>query len=142
MILLLTTVDQFVQSLMICTHCLQFFCALQPYLRPKWALRHTQLLTLLPEGCLICLEFPTTKDPKSDGPPYAAPPEAYWKHLTHPGEEITYDSEGLTKAKRSEQPSASGLERVDHWQPEQTHESNKDELGQIHDWVAIWRRPI
>lgn len=88
------------------------------------------------------MEFPTKKNPKAAGPPYASPPEVYWAHLTHPGEEIPYASDGSVQTGQLGQPSATGLERVDHWQPADAHESNKDEQGRVHDWVAVWRRPI
>ncbi|GFF22668.1 probable thiol methyltransferase 2 [Aspergillus lentulus] len=46
-----------------------FFCALDPSMRPQWALRHTQLLADSPRGHLICLEFPRHKDTSLQGPP-------------------------------------------------------------------------
>ncbi|KAL1966767.1 hypothetical protein VTN77DRAFT_3964 [Rasamsonia byssochlamydoides] len=117
-----------------------FFCALPPSLRPKWALRHTQLLSPSPIGNLICVEFPTNKDPLSEGPPYAAPPAAYMEHLSHPGEEIPYDSKGNVKLEPLRETSYLGLERVSHWQPERTHEVGKNEKGEVQDWVSVWRR--
>ncbi|KAJ5638082.1 hypothetical protein N7490_007961 [Penicillium lividum] len=117
-----------------------FFCALSPELRPKWALRHTQLLAPSPKGNLICLEFPRHKDPLAAGPPFAVSSEAYVEHLSHPGEEIPYDAKGLIKQDPLRAPSKSGLERVAYWQPERTHENGQGENGVIHDRVSIWRR--
>ncbi|KAJ5532654.1 hypothetical protein N7494_009206 [Penicillium frequentans] len=117
-----------------------FFCALSPALRPKWALRHTQLLAPSPKGNLICLEFPRHKNPLAAGPPFPVSSEAYMEHLSHPGEDIPYDAKGLVKQDPLRAPSKSGLERVAYWQPERTHEKGQGENGVIHDRVSIWRR--
>ncbi|KKA21609.1 hypothetical protein T310_4396 [Rasamsonia emersonii CBS 393.64] len=117
-----------------------FFCALQPSLRSKWALRQTQLLSPSPIGNLICLEFPTTKDPLAGGPPYAAPSTAYMEHLSYPGEDIPYDTKGNVISNPLRPASDIGLERVAHWQPERTHEVGKDENGVVQDRVSVWRR--
>ncbi|KAK2806779.1 hypothetical protein FQN50_005641 [Emmonsiellopsis sp. PD_5] len=117
-----------------------FFCALNPVLRPKWALRMSQLLAPSPHGNLICLEFPTEKDPVNQGPPFASPPAAYMEHLSHPGEDIPYNENGHIKRDPLREVSPNGLERVAHWQPQRTHDVGKDEDGRVQDWVAIWRR--
>ncbi|KAJ5206170.1 TPMT family [Penicillium cf. griseofulvum] len=117
-----------------------FFCALEPSMRPKWALRHTQLLAPSPTGNLICLEFPRHKDPQAAGPPFASPSEAYMAHLSHPGEEVPYDAKGVVKHEPLRAPSKAGLERVAYWTPERTHEVGQGENGVIHDRVSIWRR--
>lgn len=66
------------------------------------------------------------------------------EHLSHPGENITYNDKGLVDAdhpSREREPSkAAGLERVAYWQPERTHAVGKDKNGVIHDRVSIWRR--
>ncbi|KAJ5138498.1 uncharacterized protein N7515_003346 [Penicillium bovifimosum] len=116
-----------------------FFCALDPSMRPKWALRHTQLLSPSPAGNLICLEFPRHKDPQAPGPPWPSTSEAYVEHLSHPGEEVRY-VDGVVKHNPLQAPSEAGLERVAHWTPERTHEVGKGENGVIHDRVSIWRR--
>ncbi|OQE15754.1 hypothetical protein PENFLA_c030G00832 [Penicillium flavigenum] len=116
-----------------------FFCALDPSMRPKWALRQTQLLSPSPAGNLICLEFPRHKDPQSAGPPYTSSSEAYMAHLSHPGEEVPYDN-GVVKHEPLRAPSKDGLERVAYWKPERTHEVGQGENGVIHDRVSIWRR--
>ncbi|CAG7919766.1 unnamed protein product [Penicillium olsonii] len=117
-----------------------FFCALEPSLRPKWALRHTQLLAPSPAGNLICLEYPRHKDPQAPGPPFGSSSEAYMAHLSHPGEEIPYDAKSVVKHEPLREPSANGLERVAFWKPERTHEVGQGENGVIHDRVSIWRR--
>ena len=70
----------------------QFLSALPPSLRPAWAARLSGLLALT--GQLICLEFPTYKDPQTGGPPWALPPVVYEQHLSYPGEDIKYDDKG------------------------------------------------
>ncbi|GAD95594.1 thiol methyltransferase [Paecilomyces variotii No. 5] len=116
-----------------------FFCALNPSMRPKWALRHTQLLAPAPRGNLICLEFPTHKDPLAPGPPFAAPSDAYMEHLSYPGEEIPYDDKGRIKANLLRPANDNGMERVSFWQPERTHDKGKDATGEVRDRVSVWR---
>ncbi len=113
---------------------MQFLSALPPGLRPQWALRHSQLLARAPFGNLICIEFPTNKDPKTGGPPYALPPKVYFEHLSHPGTHILYDEAGHVKEGTLGEPSVEGLDRIAHWQPERTHA-----IGKGTDWVSIWR---
>ncbi|EED17696.1 thiol methyltransferase, putative [Talaromyces stipitatus ATCC 10500] len=118
-----------------------FFCALQPWLRPRWAMRHRQLLAPAPIGSLICLEWPRLKDPKTHGPPFAAPSSAYFAHLSRPGEEIAYDSDGHVVADPSQKPSPVGLVRAMYYQPERTYPVGKDEkTGEVIDRVSVWRR--
>ncbi|PYH46791.1 putative thiol methyltransferase [Aspergillus saccharolyticus JOP 1030-1] len=117
-----------------------FFCALNPTMRPDWALRHTQLLAPSPRGNLICLEFPRHKATAEQGPPWGVSSEAYMEHLSHPGEQIRYDAQGRCKMDPLREPSEHGLERVAYWQPARTHESGKDSDGVIQDRVSIWRR--
>ncbi|KAG2418137.1 hypothetical protein HFD88_001238 [Aspergillus terreus] len=117
-----------------------FFCALNPSMRPDWALRHTQLLAPSPNGNLICLEFPRHKDPSKPGPPWGSSSEAYMEHLSHPGEKIPYDSSGRCKSDPLRETSEQGLERVAYWQPARTHEVGKDAEGEIQDRVSVWRR--
>ncbi|KAM5467957.1 putative methyl halide transferase [Microsporum audouinii] len=116
-----------------------FFCALNPSLRPGWALRHSQLLAPSPRGHLICIEFPTMKDPALGGPPFASTPEAYLEHLNHPGEHIPYDDKGNVQTGLYEKVSDKGFIRIAHWQPEHTHEVGKDADGTVRDWISIWR---
>ncbi|KAL2866612.1 putative thiol methyltransferase [Aspergillus lucknowensis] len=117
-----------------------FFCAFPPLLRPAWSLRYTQLLAPSPFGNLVCLEFPRHKDPLQHGPPYSSPSEAYMEHLSHPGEELSYDATGYIKRNPLREPSPLGLERVAYWQPAQTHDFGTSQEGEVFDRVSIWRR--
>ena len=86
-------------------------------------------------GNLVCLQFPTHRDPRSGGPPWALPGQVYVEHLSHPGEEVPYDEEtGLVKANPLRRASEGGLERVAYWMPERTHAAGKGT-----DWVSVWR---
>ena len=113
-------------------HTSQFLSALSPSARPGWALRMSQILAY--DGRLICVEFPSAKDPKIGGPPYALPPPVYVEHLAHPGKELLYDEATghIKEASKSNDPAA--LVRIAHWQPARTHE-----IGKGQDWVSVWR---
>lgn len=91
----------------------------------------SQLLAPAPAGNLICLEFPTYKDPSLGGPPFAVSPAVYVEHLSHPGEELPYDDKGHIKQNPLRRAGPGGLERVTHWQPERTHE-----IGRGSDWAS------
>ncbi|PWY95239.1 thiol methyltransferase [Aspergillus sclerotioniger CBS 115572] len=117
-----------------------FFCALSPSMRPDWALRHTQLLAPSPRGNLICLEYPRHKDPSLPGPPFGLSSEAYMEHLSHPGEQISYDAQGRGRMDPLREPSERGLERVAYWKPARTHEVGKNSNGEVQDRVSIWRQ--
>ena len=86
------------------------------------------------KGNLICIEFPSAKDPLAGGPPFALPPQVYTEHLAHPGKELPYDETGHVKEGVSGPNSPVALTRVAHWQPERTHE-----IGKGQDWVSVWR---
>ncbi|KAH0542311.1 hypothetical protein FGG08_003248 [Glutinoglossum americanum] len=112
-----------------------FLSALPPSTRPAWSLRYSQLLSSSTSGCLICIEYPTYKDPATRGPPFGLPPKVYLGHLSHPGEELPYDEEGsLLENQIVGTGSTASLERIAHWQPERTHE-----IGKGTDWVSVWR---
>ncbi|MCJ1339000.1 hypothetical protein MMC09_004289 [Bachmanniomyces sp. S44760] len=111
-----------------------FLCALPPSMRPAWALRHSQLLASGVGSNLICLEFPSYKDPSNGGPPYGLQAQVYMEHLSHPGEQIPYHGNGFIQENPSRRASSNGLERVARWQPERTHE-----IGKGTDWISIWR---
>ncbi|PYH87481.1 hypothetical protein BO71DRAFT_182182 [Aspergillus ellipticus CBS 707.79] len=115
-------------------------CALQPSMRPQWALRHAQLLAPSPRGNLICMEWPRHKDPLLPGPPYGLSSEAYMEHLSHPGERIPYDAQGRCKRDPLRKPSERGLERVAYWQPARAHHTGMSADGEVLDRVSIWRR--
>ncbi|THC96385.1 hypothetical protein EYZ11_004156 [Aspergillus tanneri] len=107
----------------------RFFCALNPSMRPQWALRYAQLLAPSPRGNLICLEYPRNKDPLLPGSPWGVSSEAYWEHLTHPGETIPYDDHGRCASDPSRKPGERRFERVAYWQPARTHDIGIDEMG-------------
>ena len=111
----------------------QFLCALTPSLRPKWALRMSQLLAPSP-AVLICLEFPTYKDPSTGGPPYALPPAVYFQHLSRPGETIPYREDGHIVEQTSSVSNEDALIRIAHWRAERTHP-----IGQGTDHVSLWQ---
>ena len=94
----------------------------------------SQLLRPSPHGKLICIEFPTYKDPSTGGPPYALPPEVYLAHLRRPGKDVLYDASGRVERVVVDEQDGKGLERIAHWQPERTHE-----IGKGTDWVSIWQ---
>lgn len=103
-------------------------------MRPAWSHRMASLLGSAPSSNLICIEFPTYKDPSTGGPPWGLLPKVYFEHLSHPGEEIPYDKAGHIQEDDLRKTSSNGLERVAHWQPERTHE-----IGKGTDWVSIWQ---
>lgn len=85
-------------------------------------------------GLLICIEFPTYKDPLTGGPPFALPPQVYVEHLSHPGRDIPYDEQGHVKTGGIDGEDTESLERIAHYEPTRTHE-----IGKGTDWVSIWR---
>ena len=98
----------------------------------------SQLLSEI--GHLICIEFPSTKDPRLGGPPYSLPPPVYIEHLSHPGEELPYDREtGHVVQGSSKTDTAAALKRIAHWQPARTHEIGKGPDGKVTDWVSLWQ---
>jgi len=108
-----------------------FLCALPPSTRPRWSLRMADLLAS--KGNLVCLEFPTYKEPSTGGPPWTLTPEVYEMLLPTPGEEIKYNDEGYV-VKEERKLNSKGLTRVAHWQPDRTHE-----VGKGTDWIGVWR---
>lgn len=112
----------------------QFLCALHPSMRPQWALRYSQLVSPHPDARLICLEFPTYKEPSTGGPPFGVAPPVYVAHLGHPGAEPSYDSEGNLVSGETSPSGEGGFQRMAHWQAERTHE-----VGKGTDWVSVWK---
>ncbi|KAF2435499.1 S-adenosyl-L-methionine-dependent methyltransferase [Tothia fuscella] len=108
-----------------------FLCALEPSFRPKWSHQMSRLLS--PTGKLICLEFPTYKDPSTGGPPFALPPQVYEMLLPYPGEALKYGKDGHVVVEER-QLNKKGLKRIAHWQPERTHE-----VGKGTDWIGVWQ---
>lgn len=62
------------------------------------------------------------------------------EHLSHPGEQVSYDAQGRCRGDPLRETSERGLERVAYWQPARTHEVGKDANGEVQDRVSIWRR--
>ena len=102
-------------------------------MRPAWSAQLNVLLGAGLDARLVCIEFPTYKDPASGGPPWALPSEVYHEHLRRPGQAIPYDESGRMLTKDLGPPSPSCLVRLEHFQPERTHE-----IGKGTDWVSIW----
>lgn len=55
-------------------------------MRPQWAARMGQLVR--PDGLLVCLEFPTYKDPSLPGPPWGLN-GVHWDLLARGGDGVT-----------------------------------------------------
>lgn len=94
----------------------------------------SQLLSTDASARLVCLEFPTFKEPHTGGPPFGLRPEVYVAHLGHPGERLPYTDAGYPNEANEGVPEDGKLERIAHWQPERTHS-----VGQGTDWIGIWR---
>lgn len=109
-----------------------FLCALPPELRPKWAKRMSELLA--PNGRLVCLEFPLAKPPATGGPPHGLSSELYVQLFKQPGAAMKYGEDGYVQAEGGEVDAKTGLVRVEHWQPERTHD-----VGKGKDWVSVWK---
>nr|XP_036575115.1 thiol methyltransferase [Colletotrichum truncatum]KAF6781636.1 thiol methyltransferase [Colletotrichum truncatum] len=112
-----------------------FLCSFPPTLRPRWAARTASLLS--PTGILVCLEFPTHKPASSGGPPWSLPPTVHLELLKRPGEDLTYDHNGVVVVTDRDE-SADALVRIAHWTPKRTHESSMKE-GVVRDCVSVWR---
>ncbi|KAI9774108.1 MAG: hypothetical protein M1840_005201 [Geoglossum simile] len=111
-----------------------FLSAIELAQRPAWALRYKELLSDTTPARLICLEYPTHKDPAERGPPFALPPKIYLAHLTRPGMKISYDADlHLLEDELPPVNPSSTLVRVAHWQPDNTHP-----IGKGTDWVSVW----
>lgn len=100
----------------------QFLCALHPTMRAQWASRMADLL--VPEGLLICLEFPLFKDLSLPGPPWPLN-GVYWNLLSEGGDGIVHSSMPKQNAGRGK------FERKWYIKPERSYESGKgtDMLG-------------
>lgn len=105
---------------------LQFLCALHPTMRAQWASRMADLL--VPEGLLICLEFPLYKDLSLPGPPWPLR-GVYWNLLSEGGDEIVHSSMPEQNAKKGK------FERKWYIKPERSYESGKGT-----DMLSIYAR--
>ncbi|PSN67555.1 S-adenosyl-L-methionine-dependent methyltransferase [Corynespora cassiicola Philippines] len=112
-----------------------FLCAIQPTLRPRWAARTASLLS--PTGILVCLEFPAHKSASSGSPPWSLPPTVHLELFKRPGEDLTYDHNGVVVA-TDRNDSADALVRIAHWTPKRTHEVAMTE-GVVRVCVSVWR---
>jgi len=106
-----------------------FLCALPPSTRPSWAAQMVRLLS--PNGRLICLEFPSYKDPKTGGPPFGVREAVYVEHLKRPGQDVEYDDDGFVVS--SDKVGPNSLIRIERYMPERTHA-----IGKGTDWISIW----
>ncbi|KAG9243255.1 thiol methyltransferas-like protein [Calycina marina] len=113
-----------------------FLSALNPSMRPAWSSRYNELLA--PTGKLICLEFPTYKPPSTGGPPWALPPKIYMAHLPRPGEKLLYEEDGDLLESKLGEPSNRSLTRIEHFQPQRTHNVGYGEDGKVTDWISVW----
>ncbi|CAJ2502929.1 Uu.00g103230.m01.CDS01 [Anthostomella pinea] len=112
-----------------------FFCALPPSVRPAWARRTADLLA--PDGRLVCLEFPSEKDPAEPGPPWAAPPHAYMAYLSAPGEAVATDERGGVLRGQPGPSRDDGLKRLLHVKPRRTHDAGAKDGG-VQDCISVW----
>jgi hypothetical protein len=108
-------------------------------MRPAWSKRFVELLA--PEGRVVCVEFPTYKLPSTSGPPWALPPKIYIAHLARPGNELLYGEDGELLERQLSEPSKSGLQRIEHFQPKRTHQIGYNSGGKVTDWVSVWSHP-
>ena len=125
----------------------QFFCALPPEARPRWARRMAQLLRR-DGGRLVCLEWPLGKPAATGGPPWGVSRGAYVAHLGRPGEEVEYDdveTEDVVPSAAleggslpSSSSSSGGLRQLLRVQPGRTHQAGYDEDGRMIDYISVW----
>lgn len=108
-------------------------------MRPAWSRRFVDLLA--PQARVVCLEFPTYKPPSTGGPPWALPPKIYLAHLPRPGAEITYTEDGVLDESSLGEKTQDGLVRLEHFQPERTHQIGYSADGKVTDWISIWGHP-
>jgi len=88
------------------------------------------------DGKLLCLEFPTYKEPHTGGPPFGLDSNVYLAHLGRPGETLAYTEEGYPEDKYYHgdvETASTGLVRVDYWAPERTFD-----IGKGTDKMSVW----
>ena len=107
-------------------------------MRPAWSKRFAELLSA--EGRIVCIEFPTYKPANSGGPPWALPPKIYMAHLSRPGVELPYSEDGELEEKLGGV-SQDHLVRLEHFQPERSHQISYTAEGKVTDWIGIWAYP-
>lgn len=114
--------------------------ALPISLRPAWSGRLAQLLSLT--GVLVCVEWPSTKDPKAGGPPWPLPSYIYTAHLPRPGQELAYSTDDVLLEEKLGPEAKDGLQRVAHFHPKKTHSAGITN-GTVIDYVGVWKhKPV
>ena len=109
-------------------------------MRPVWSGRLAQLLS--PTGVLVCVEWPSTKDPKSGGPPWPLPPSIYTAHLPRPGQKLAYSEDDVLLKEKIGPEAKDGLQRVAHFHPKKTHNAGISN-GSVTDYVGVWKhKPV
>jgi methyl halide transferase len=88
---------------------------------------------LVKTGTLVCLEFPSYKDPLIQGPPWGVREDVYVQHLSNPGEAVEYGEDGFIIAHQTQRHSNAGLVRKARWMPERTHD-----VGKGTDFISLW----
>ncbi|PLB40682.1 thiopurine S-methyltransferase family protein [Aspergillus candidus] len=106
-----------------------FLCALHPQMRAQWAARMAQLV--LPQGVLVCHEFPMYKDPLQDGPPWGVN-GVHWDLLARGGD-------GMAGISQPPEATTDGLcgafQRVQYFMPKRSYESGKGT-----DMMSVYER--
>ncbi|RDA88310.1 hypothetical protein CP532_6592 [Ophiocordyceps camponoti-leonardi (nom. inval.)] len=113
-------------------------CALSPSDRPRWAKRLAQLI--VPDGRLICLEFPSSKPMSAPGPPWGVKPELYEVLLSAPGEAPSYHPDGTVVVDPIAQPRCDALHRLAIIKPSRTHGAGTAPDGSVTDFISVWTR--
>ncbi|RCI09309.1 hypothetical protein L249_1557 [Ophiocordyceps polyrhachis-furcata BCC 54312] len=113
-------------------------CALSPPDRPRWAKRLAQLI--VPDGRLVCLEFPSSKPMSEPGPPWGVKPELYEVLLSAPGEAPVYRSDGTVAVDPMAQPRHDALHRLAIIKPSRTHGAGTAPDGSVTDFISVWTR--
>ena len=120
------TVCNGTQRLVHIANLFQFLCAIHPTLRAQWASRMADLL--VPDGLLICLEFPLFKDLCLPGPPWPLK-GVYWNLLSEGGD-------GIVNSSVSKQNTGKGqFERKWYIKPERSYDNGKGT-----DMLSIYAR--
>jgi hypothetical protein len=81
------------------------------------------------------MEFPTHKPASAGGPPWSLPPTVHMELLKRPGEELTYDHNGVV-ATTGRDESEDALVRIAHWTPKRSHTIVE---GIVRCCVSVWR---
>lgn len=93
---------------------------------------------LSPTGVLVCVEWPSTKDPKAGGPPWPLSPCVYTAHLPRPGQKLAYSEDDVLLEEKLGAEAKDGLRRVAHFHPKKTHDAGITN-GSVTDYVGVWK---